>query len=263
MDFRNHLSADEVIYGFGERYDRFNENGNVLTLWGMDDWTGSTMGLMNETYKPIPIFHSSKNYMVFDNSSYRLRADIGKTRPAEYRLTQHGPIFDYYIWLGSPDKALESYTELTGKPILPPKWAFEPWMGRTGRGWNKPSQNQVAEEEKVIKQFEKLDIPHSAIYAEGNPESPELNAFAAARHIKVLSWFYPVISESQQAKLMPEIPSVELPVLRTKDPWQHVDFTNPNALELFRRWWKHRLDVGVAGSMVDFGDRIIGRRRFL
>jgi alpha-D-xyloside xylohydrolase len=91
------LDTNETIFGFGERYDRFNENGRVPTLWGMDDWVGNTVGLLNQTYKPIPIFHSSKNKMVFDNSSYRLRADIGKTRPEELRLTQQGPVFDYYI----------------------------------------------------------------------------------------------------------------------------------------------------------------------
>ena len=40
IDFKNHLDANEVIYGFGERYDCFNENGNVVTLWGTDDWIG-------------------------------------------------------------------------------------------------------------------------------------------------------------------------------------------------------------------------------
>lgn len=258
VDFKTHPGTNEIIYGFGERYDHLNEDGNVLTLWGMDDWTGNTIGLMNETYKPIPVFHSSKGYMVFDNSSYRLRADVGKTRPNQIRLTQQGPIFDYYFWITSPEKALESYTDLTGKPVLAPEWAFEPWMGRTGRGWTEPSSNPVAEEERVEEQFEKLDIPHSAIYAEGdgNAESPDLNAFMAARGIKVLSWFFPVISEASQAKLMPEKKAKELPVLHTEDPWDHVDFTNPNALELMRRVWKRRLDVGVAGSMVDFGDRV-------
>lgn len=255
VDLKCPLDRKEVIYGFGERYDRFNENGNVLTLWGMDDWTGNTIGLMNQTYKPIPVFHSSRGYMAFDNSSFRLRADVGKTRANEMRLTQQGPIFDYYFWTASPEKSLESYTALTGKPVLPPKWAFEPWMGRTGRGWGR---NAVAEEERVEKQFQKLDIPHSAIYAEGsgNAESPGLNAFMAARGIKVLSWFYPVISRAHQAKLMPEIKPEDLPVLRTTDPWDHVDFTNPNALELMRRVWNPRLSVGVAGSMVDFGDRV-------
>jgi len=262
VDFKNNLEPNEVVFGFGERYDHFDEKGNVLTLWGMDDWMGNTIGLMNETYKPIALFHSSKGYTVFDNSTYRLRADIGKTDSKRYRLTQQGPIFDYYFWVGSPESAIKSYTELTGKPILPPKWAFEPWMGRTGRGWAAPSHNAVAEEESVTKRFAALDIPHSAIYSEGpGADSPQLNQFMAARDIKVLSWFWPVISESQQAKLLPNLPTNDLPLLdagskRASLELGYVDFSNPNALELFRRWWQHRLDIGVAGSMVDFGDRV-------
>jgi len=262
VDFKSDLGSDEIVYGFGERYDRFNENGNVLTLWGMDDWFGNTIGLMNETYKPIGLFHSSKGYTVFDNSTYRLRADIGKTDSQRYRLTQQGPIFDYYFWIGPPERAIESYTALTGRPILPPKWAFEPWMGRTGRGWNAMSHNPVAEEEGVTKRFATLDIPHSAIYAEGSScESPELNQFMAARGIKVLSWFMPVISEPEQAKLLPELRTNELPLvnagnIRASRELGYVDFSNPNAMELFRRWWRRRLNVGVAGSMVDFGDRV-------
>ena len=135
IDFRNHLAPDEVIYGFGEKYDRFNQNGSVLTLWGTDDWVGNGVGLANTTYKALPIFHSSKGYMVFDNSSYRLRADIGKTNPNQYRITQQGPIFDYYFWIGAPEKTLQSYTALTGRVPLPPKWVFEPWMGRGGGAW--------------------------------------------------------------------------------------------------------------------------------
>ena len=262
VDFKNRLEHDEVIFGFGERYDRFNENGNVLTLWGMDDWFGNTIGLMNQTYKPIAFFRSSKGYTVFDNSTYRLRADIGKTDPRRYRLTQQGPIFDYYVWLGASEHAIASYTALTGNPVLPPKWAFEPWMGRTGRGWNAPSHDPVAEEEKVTKQFAALDIPHSAIYSEGpGADSPALNQFMAARNIKVLSWFWPVISESGQARLLPGVQTNELPLLnagtvQTSRELGYVDFSNLNALELFRRWWQHRLTVGVAGSMVDFGDRV-------
>ena len=262
VDFKNSLEPDEVIFGFGERYNRFNEDGNVLTLWGMDDWFGNTVGLMNETYKPIALFHSSRGYTVFDNSTYRLRADIGKTHPRQYRLTQAGPIFDYYFWIGPPQRAMESYTSLTGKPVLPPAWAFEPWMGRTGRGWNAPSHNAVAEEERVTKQFAALDIPHSAIYSEGpGADSAELNRFMAARDIHVLSWFWPVISEPEQAKLLPEVRTNDLPLLdagneQASRELGYVDFSNPNALELFRRWWHHRLDVGVAGSMVDFGDRV-------
>lgn len=263
VDCRLPLGPNEVIYGLGERYDRLNQNGHVVTLWGMDDWYGNTVGLMNETYKPIPLLHSSKDYVIFDNSSYRLRVDIGQTHPDELRLTQAGAVFDYFIWTGAPEAALRAYTGLTGKPILPPKWAFEPWAGRTGRGWaHTRLRNPVAEAESVMNRFQELDIPHSAIYAEGNgADSPALHEFMAAKGIKVLSWYFPEISQQRQAALMPEFKDAGLPILRTPDQKEtdalsYVDFTNPNALELSRRWWNRRLTLGVAGSMVDFGDRV-------
>ncbi|MGH7978769.1 MAG: TIM-barrel domain-containing protein, partial [Limisphaerales bacterium] len=262
-DFRNHIGSNEVIYGFGEKYDHFNQNGNVLTLWGMDNWFGNGEGLANTSYKPLPIFHSTKPYMVFDNSSYRLRADIGKTVPNQYRLTQQGPVFDYYFWIGAPDKALRSYTVLTGRPPLPPKWVFEPWMGRGGGAWESgPLHNAVAEEESVAKRFAELDIPHSAIYAEGpSALSPALNQFMAARGIRVLGYFMPEIGLSRQKMLMPDLKPDELPILHCGTENQtlalgYVDFTNPNALELCRRALRSALDLGEAGSMVDYGDLV-------
>jgi len=263
IDFRNYLDSDEVIYGFGERYDHFNENGNVLTLWGTDDWVGNGEGLANTTYKALPIFHSSKGYMVFDNSSYRLRADIGKAHPNQYRITQQGPIFDYYFWIGEPEKILQSYTDLTGRVPLPPKWVFEPWMGRGGDAWQQGRlHNAVEEEEGVAMRFAELDIPHSAIYAEGpSALSPALNQFMAERGVRVLGYFYPVIPLARQKRLMPELKQSELPYLRFANgdiapgPGDaYVDFTNPNALELCRRALREALDLGEAGSMVDFGD---------
>lgn len=262
-DFRNRLDPTEVIYGFGEKYDLFNRNGSVLTLWGMDDWIGNGMGLRNTTYKPLPVFHSSRGYTVFDNSSYRLRADVGKTCPDQYRLTQHGPIFDYYCWIGPPEKALQSYTALTGRPILPPKWAFGQWMGRGEEAWRSgPLHDAVAEEESVVKRFAELDIPHSAIYAEGpSALSGPLNQFMAARGIKVLGYFMPAVRPARQESLLPEVKPDDLPLLRcgTENETRrlaYVDFSNPNATELCRRSWKPGLELGVAGSMVDYGDSV-------
>jgi alpha-glucosidase (family GH31 glycosyl hydrolase) len=263
IDFKNQLGPNESVYGFGERYDCFNENGNVITLWGTDYWFGNGLGMRNTTYKPLPIFHSSKGYMVFDNSSYRLRGDIGKTDPAHYRLTQHGPIFDFYFFIGSPQKSLQSYTALTGRVPLPPKWVFEPWMGRGGSAWaSGPLHNAVWEETNTISRFAALDIPHTAIYAEGpSANSPELHKFAEPRGIRILGYFYPEIPFSRQQALMPELKPEELPILRCGGTnicpgISYVDFTHPQAKELVRRALKPALDLGVAGSMVDFGDMV-------
>jgi alpha-glucosidase (family GH31 glycosyl hydrolase) len=265
LDFKNHLDSDEVIYGFGERYDYFNENGNVVTLWGTDDWIGNGVGFRNTTYKPLPIFHSSKGYMVYDNSTYRLRGDIGRTDLKQYRITQQGPIFDFYFFLGAPQKSLHSYTALTGRVPLPPKWVFEPWMGRGESAWEgNPLEHfdPVQEETNTILRFAELDIPHSAIYAEGpTANMPVLHEFATPRGIRILGYFAPEIPFSRQQSLMPELKPEELPILRCGDTnicpgINYVDWTHPQAKELVRRWLKPALDLGVAGSMVDFGDMV-------
>ena len=259
VDFKNRLAPDEVIYGFGEKYDRFNHHGSVLTLWGSDDWLGNGEGLANTTYKALPIFHSSSGYMVFDNSSYRLRADVGKADPNQYRITQQGPIFDFYFWTGAPEKILHSYTALTGRVPLPPKWVFEPWMGgREGAFETDQEHRDMALEESVTR-FARLDIPHSA--APARTGSLDFNQFLAARGIRMFGYFYPVIPLVEQQRLMPELKQSELPILRNAigtivpDPDDnYIDFTNPNALELCRRALRAALDLGQAGSMVDFGD---------
>ena len=263
-DFKINVDESEILYGFGEKFDRFNQNNNVLTIWGVDDWNGLTVGLQNQSYKAIPLFHSSHNYMIFVNSSYRLRVDTGKSKENELRLSLHGNIFDYYFWLSTPKYALKSYARLTGKPILPPKWAFEPWMGRKGTAWNAPFNDPVREQKRVITEFQKLQIPHSAIYAEGSgADSPALYTFTNPRKLKVLSWSYPEIKKETQQKLLSTIHNDSLPLLKIENPKNlasrnisYVDFTHPNARELLRRWWKTRLDLGLAGSMVDFGDRV-------
>jgi len=60
---------------------------------------------------------------------------------------------------------------------------------------------------------------------------------------------------------MPEYKTEDLPILKTDTTIvdkviNYVDFTHPHAREVSKRWWKLRLDLGVAGSMVDFGDRV-------
>ena len=76
--------------------------------------------------------------------------------------------FDFYIWSGTPCEALTAYGTLTGLPIFPPEWVFEPWAGGGGGRWrNGPLQDIALEQMAAMKKFHELDIPHSGFYAEG------------------------------------------------------------------------------------------------
>ena len=37
---------------------------------------------------------------------------------------------DFFIFFGSPKEILDAYTDLTGKPEMPPVWSFGTWMSR-------------------------------------------------------------------------------------------------------------------------------------
>lgn len=265
VDISGRLQSEEVVYGFGERFDTFNQRGNILTLWGMDNYQSITVGLRNEAYKPIPLFHSSRGYTLFVNSSYRMRADMGNGDPKKYRLTQHGPILDFYVWPANPQDAWLAFTDLTGKPLLPPQWSFEPWMGGTSGRWSSgPLKDPVAQMLQVTHRFRELDIPHPVIYAEGGgSDSPRLHKEMFALGIKPLAWMNSSISMEKQKVLMPKTDPQDLPFLRLKDgkPYvskhaEYIDFSHPKSQELLSAFWQKRLDLGIAGSMVDFGDQV-------
>jgi alpha-glucosidase (family GH31 glycosyl hydrolase) len=265
IDLRGNLGREENFYGFGERFNALGQRGNVVTLWDVDCWDGNIHGQLNQAYKNVPLMHSTGGYSLFWNTSFRLRADIGNADSAQYRMTAFGNVLDLFIWPAKARDALQLYTEITGRPKIPPRWAFEPWMGGGGRRWkNGPYKNAVLEEANVVKRFRELDIPHSAIYAEAGNDDPALYAQLKGTPLHVLAWDWDSMEPEKVRALLPELTDAQLPVLRHAngeiayrlEGAAMIDYTHPGALELIRRFWKPRLDLGLAGSMVDFGDVI-------
>lgn len=266
IDIRGRLARSENLYGFGERFNALGQRGKIVTLWDMDCWEGNVHGQFNQAYKNVPLMHSTSGYSLFWNTSFRLRADMGSMDSESYRLTAFGNVLDFFIWPTKPEAALRSYTTITGKPRVPPRWAFQPWMGGGGRRWrNGPCKDAVLEEANVIKRFRELDIPHSAIYAEAGNADPALYSKLKGTDLRVLAWMWDCIDPNKLRELLPDVPEAQWPVvrhangaiaLRVVEGAAMIDFTHPGAVELIRRFWKPRLDLGLAGSMVDFGDVI-------
>ena len=269
VDLGGNLEAHEAIYGFGEHFDQFNHRGHILNLWQEDAWDATVLGApRNESYKVIPLWYSTRGYSVFWNSSCRMRADIGCLDPGRYRLTVNGPVLDLYVWPTAPLTALEAYTTLTGKPIMPPRWAFEPWAGGGGGRWGR-NTNAAQVQIDVMKRFRELDIPHSGLYAEG-PGSSDPRLFAAMEPlgIHVFTWHRSQVRNMEA--LLPGVPTNELPEMRWADgtpvgyprghplagQFPYIDFTHPRALEVTRAESRRYFDLGVSGSMIDFGDLV-------
>ncbi len=270
FDVRQKLLAEEMLYGFGERFDSVNQRGKILTLWHRDAFEGCGCSIGNQSYKNISFFHSTAGYSLFINSFYRIRVDAGRDYEG-LRVSTMGDKADFTVFTGSPEENMDAYTNLTGRPLLPPSWVFEPWAGGgVGRWQQGPTHDVVKEMEGVLNRFRNLDIPHSGLYAEGagwrfkdrynKDELYKIADFTHERGIHVFSWQYSHIDEDGAAEYLPDCPREELPVTRTpsytgeKKLPSEIDFSHPRAMELLEAQWKDRMDAGFDGTMVDFGE---------
>lgn len=150
------LRNDEHFFGLGEKTGTLNRRGKSYTMWNSDKPCYSE----NEDplYKSIPFFMSSYNYGIFFDNTYKTKFDFGKESNEYFSFSSPDGPFIYYFFYGKDFKEIiNSYTKLTGKPIMPPKWAFG-WSQSRGLLTNESLTREIAEE------YRKRNIPCDIIY---------------------------------------------------------------------------------------------------
>ena len=134
------LDSDEKLLGLGED----NENAGRLDRRGTirDLWAGQKIKSGNVTAQyPIPLLLSTGRrghaYGVFYDNVHELRFDLGKSVADEVRCASTGGEIDLYVIDGPRlTDVIERYTQLTGRPSLPPLWALGYWQSKcTFRDW--------------------------------------------------------------------------------------------------------------------------------
>lgn len=81
------------------------------------------------TYIPVPYFMSTNGVGVLVNTTYHTLFDMCKTNANTYNWKNESGTVDYYVIAGKDFKQLiNTYTQLTGRPQLPPQWAFGLWF---------------------------------------------------------------------------------------------------------------------------------------
>jgi len=81
-----------------------------------------------KSYIPVPFFMSTLGVGILVNTSKRVVFDMCKSDPDNYSWTDESGSVDYYVMVGEGySELINLYTELTGKPKLPPLWAFGLW----------------------------------------------------------------------------------------------------------------------------------------
>jgi len=151
--------SDEGFYGFGERYNALSQRGNNLDVRVFDQYTNQG----KRTYLPVPFFVSSQGYGSYLATNRHVHYDLAASSPDTWSFNAElGPdsSLDHYLIFGErPRRTIAGFSDLVGKPALPPTWAFGPWM--SSNEWN----SQAAVTEQVRKTIQHR-IPATALVIE-------------------------------------------------------------------------------------------------
>ena len=121
------MPVSEQYYGLGDKTGPFNRRGASYVHWNTDAW-GFDRGT-DPIYKSIPFTIASGGaggaYGLFLDNSWRTSFDFGHRDENLLAISaDNGPI-DYYLIAGPTiPEVVRRYTDLTGKPPLPPRWAL-------------------------------------------------------------------------------------------------------------------------------------------
>ncbi|MBR2528500.1 MAG: alpha-xylosidase [Blautia sp.] len=266
------LSVDEKIYGLGERFGAFVKNGQSIRIWNEDGGTSS-----EQAYKNIPFYLSDRDYGVLVNHPESVEFEIGTEQVSKVGFAVKGEYLDYFLFEGASMKeVLRRYTDLTGKPALPPEWTFGLWLSTSFT--TDYDENTVMH---FIDGMAERGIPLSVFHFDccwmrefhwtdfiwDQRVFPDPEAMLSRIHqkgIHVCVWINPYIA--QASALFDEGMEKGYFVRRPDgsvwqwDMWQPgmalVDFTNPKARAWFQDGLKQLLDMGVDCFKTDFGERI-------
>lgn len=266
------LRADEHFFGLGEKAGPLDRRGRQYKMWNSD----KPCYAPNEDplYKSIPFFISNYRYGVFFDNTYKTEFKFGTEQQDQFSFEAPGGELTWYFIAGQDYKQIiEQYIQLTGQPIMPPKWALGFSQSR-GMFTNEPLARSVAAE------FRKRRIPCDIIYqdigwTEGlqnfvwNPERYQdpkamLRSLDSAGFKMIVSQD-PVISQKTTAQWR-EADSLgyfttDIRTGKSYDmPWPWggncgvVDFTKPEVASWWGQYQQKPLNDGVRGFWTDMGE---------
>ncbi|MBE9917544.1 hypothetical protein G8C92_26370 [Paenibacillus donghaensis] len=153
------IQDGEQIYGMGERYARMEYRGCSIDNHVYNEYR--SQGL--KTYMPVPFYMSSAGYGCFLETTMYSRFDFGSNQSdlltVEAEMSSQEKEVRICLFLGSPLSMIRQLTNVTSKPVLPPKWSFGPWM--SSNNWD--SQAEVMKQVELTNQYE---IPSTVIVLE-------------------------------------------------------------------------------------------------
>jgi alpha-glucosidase len=153
------LRPEERLYGLGERAAPLNLRGGTYRMWNQDPSSTYRSG-DDPLYLCIPVYmgkHDDGSYLVFYENPFDATFNLGATDTSIARVCIGGGTLREYFIAGPLAHALGRYTELTGRPPLPPRWALGYHQSRWG-------YRSAADVREIVEGFKEHDLPLHAIF---------------------------------------------------------------------------------------------------
>ena len=266
------LGVGELIYGLGERFAAFTRNGQSIDIWNEDGGTST-----DQSYKNIPFYISNRGYGVFVNHTEKVSFEVATEAVTKVEFSVPGESLDYFFFNGPDLKdVLRRYTDLTGKPALPPAWTFGLWLS-TSFTTNYDEKTVMSFIDGMLDRGIPLKVFHFDCFWMKDfhwtdflwdervfPDPEGMLSRIKAKGLKICVWINPYIA--QESVMFDEGMEGGYFLKRPDgsvwqwDMWQPgmaiVDFTNPEAKKWYQKKLEALVDMGVDCFKTDFGERI-------
>lgn len=256
------LTADEMIFGCGESATGLNKAGQKVNLFVTDPQGPET----DQMYKPIPFFMSNRGYGMFMYTSAPVTCDFGATYIGLNKMFMGDENLDLFVFFGEPKDILDEYTDLVGKPGMPPLWSFGTWMSRITYLSEKEGYDVAA---NIRKNKYPCDVIHFDTgwfdvdwqcdykFSENRFQNPQqMLKDLRSQGFHVCLWQLPYFTPKN--RYFSELIEKDMYVKNGNGelPYEDVvlDFSNPETVKWYQDKLAGLLNIGVSAIKVDFGE---------
>jgi alpha-glucosidase (family GH31 glycosyl hydrolase) len=232
----------EAFYGFGERFNAFDQRGNTLDNYVYAQYVNQG----KRSYIPIPFFLSSQGYGVWLKTERQAYFDLASVDSHAWSLIglaeKDTDVEIQFFFQSRPKEIVKAFTDITGKPKLPPAWVFGLWM--SSNDWN--TQTEVL---RQLSLTQKYNIPSSVLVIEA--WSDEINFYPwndaqykfkpSSQAYQLSDYGFPsdkhwpdpksMVDQLHEAGL--KLVLWQIPVFKYANPAEQLDDTQKNADEAY------------------------------